>query len=46
MGSLPARNMVGIGGATAAAGIIVGVVAQTGVGQVLTHVIEQIPAGT
>lgn len=40
-----ARNMVGIGVATAAAGIIVGVVAQTGVGQVLTHVIEQISGG-
>lgn len=40
-----ARNMVGIGVATAAAGIIVGVVAQTGVGQVLTQVIEQVSGG-
>ncbi len=37
-----ARNMIGIGVATAAAGIIVGTVSLTGVGQVLTEVVELI----
>jgi len=37
-----ARNMIGIGVATAAAGIIVGSVSLTGIGQVLTEVIEAI----
>ena len=40
-----ARNMVGIGVATAAAGIIVGTVAMTGVGLVLTQVVEVISGG-
>ncbi len=40
-----ARNMVGIGVATAAAGIIVGTVAMTGVGLVLTEVVETISGG-
>ncbi len=37
-----ARNMIGIGVATATAGIVVGVVSLTGVGLVLTEVIEAI----
>lgn len=41
-----ARNMVGIGVATAAAGIIVGTVSLTGIGQVLTEVIEAISGGS
>lgn len=41
-----ARNMVGIGVATAAAGIVVGSVSLTGVGQVLTEVIEIISGGS
>jgi TRAP transporter 4TM/12TM fusion protein len=40
-----ARNMVGIGVATAAAGIIVGTVAQTGIGGVLIEVVEYISGG-
>ncbi|MCP1675510.1 TRAP transporter 4TM/12TM fusion protein [Natronocella acetinitrilica] len=40
-----ARNMVGIGVATAAAGIIVGTVAMTGVGLVLTEVVETLSGG-
>ena len=40
-----ARNMIGIGVATAAAGIIVGTVTLTGVGQVLSEVIEQLAGG-
>ena len=40
-----ARNMVGIGVATAAAGIIVGTVAMTGVGLVLTEVVETVSGG-
>ncbi|MCC5857347.1 MAG: TRAP transporter permease [Ectothiorhodospiraceae bacterium] len=40
-----ARNMVGIGVATAAAGIIVGTVSMTGVGLVLTQVVEVISGG-
>jgi TRAP transporter 4TM/12TM fusion protein len=39
-----ARNMVGIGVAVAAAGIIVGVVAQTGLGLRLTEIIQTISA--
>lgn len=40
-----ARNMVGIGIATAVAGIIVGTVSLTGVGQVLTELVEAISGG-
>lgn len=39
------RNMVGIGLATASAGIVVGAVSLTGVGQVLASVVEQISGG-
>ncbi|MDB2414297.1 TRAP transporter permease [Rickettsiales bacterium] len=41
-----ARNMVGIGIATAAAGIIVGSVSLTGVGQVMTELVEIISGGS
>lgn len=41
-----ARNMVGIGVATAAAGIIVGAVSLTGIGQVITELIETISGGS
>ena len=40
-----ARNMVGIGIATAAAGIIVGAVSQTGVGLVLADLVELLSMG-
>jgi TRAP transporter 4TM/12TM fusion protein len=40
-----ARNMIGIGIATATAGIIVGAVSQTGVGLVLAEVVETIAMG-
>jgi len=40
------RNMIGIGVATAAAGIIVGTVTLTGVGQVLTEMIEYVSGGS
>lgn len=40
-----ARNMIGIGVATAAAGIVVGTVAMTGVGLVLTEVVEVVSGG-
>ncbi len=40
-----ARNMVGIGIATAAAGIIVGTVTLTGLGQMMTEFVEYISAG-
>ncbi|MCP5364331.1 MAG: TRAP transporter permease [Hyphomicrobiales bacterium] len=40
-----ARNMIGIGIATAAAGIIVGSVTQTGVGAVMTDLVEVISGG-
>jgi TRAP transporter 4TM/12TM fusion protein len=40
-----ARNMIGIGIATAAAGIIVGAVSQTGVGAVLAAVVEFLSQG-
>lgn len=40
-----ARNMIGIGIATAAAGIIVGAVSQTGVGLVLADVVEILSGG-
>lgn len=40
-----ARNMVGIGVATAAAGIIVGTVAQTGIGGILVELVEHISGG-
>ena len=41
-----ARNMVGIGLATASAGIIVGAVSLTGVGQVLASVVETLSMGS
>lgn len=41
-----ARNMIGIAVATAAAGIIVGTVSLTGVGQVLTEVVEVLAGGS
>lgn len=41
-----ARNMIGIAVATAAAGIIVGTVSLTGVGQVLTEVVETVAGGS
>jgi len=40
-----ARNMIGIGVATAAAGIIVGTVAMTGVGLVMTDLVELLSGG-
>ncbi|RED49160.1 TRAP transporter permease [Aestuariispira insulae] len=40
-----ARNMIGIGIATAAAGIIVGAVSQTGVGSVFVDIVEIISMG-
>jgi len=40
-----ARNMIGIGVATAAAGIIVGTVSLTGVGLVMTEVVEILSGG-
>lgn len=40
-----ARNMIGIGIATAAAGIIVGAVSQTGVGAVLAALVEYLSQG-
>lgn len=40
-----ARNMIGIGIATAAAGVIVGAVSQTGVGLVLADVVELLSMG-
>ncbi|WBU64912.1 TRAP transporter permease [Paracoccus aerodenitrificans] len=40
-----ARNMIGIGIATATAGIIVGVVSQTGVGSALADVVEALSGG-
>ena len=40
-----ARNMIGIGVATAAAGIIVGTVTLTGIGQVMTEFVEIISGG-
>ncbi|HZH07402.1 MAG TPA: TRAP transporter permease, partial [Lautropia sp.] len=40
-----ARNMIGIGVATAAAGIIVGTVSLTGIGLVMTEVIEIVSGG-
>jgi TRAP transporter 4TM/12TM fusion protein len=41
-----ARNMIGIGIATATAGIIVGAVAQTGVGLVLADLVEMLSMGS
>ncbi|MEZ5904496.1 MAG: DUF3394 domain-containing protein [Geminicoccaceae bacterium] len=41
-----ARNMIGIGIATAAAGIIVGVVSQTGVGSALAEVVAFLSGGS
>lgn len=41
-----ARNMIGIGVATAAAGIIVGTVSLTGIGQIMTEVVEVLSAGS
>ncbi|MBW6493751.1 MAG: TRAP transporter permease [Burkholderiaceae bacterium] len=40
-----ARNMIGIGVATAAAGIIVGTVSLTGIGLVMTELVEMISGG-
>ncbi|MCU0942544.1 MAG: TRAP transporter permease, partial [Hydrogenophaga sp.] len=40
-----ARNMIGIGVATAAAGIIVGTVSLTGVGLVMTEIVELLSGG-
>lgn len=40
-----ARNMIGIGVATAAAGIIVGTVSMTGIGLVMTELVELLSAG-
>lgn len=40
-----ARNMIGIGVATAAAGIVVGTVTQTGIGQVMTEFVELVSGG-
>ena len=40
-----ARNMIGIGVATAAAGIIVGTITLTGIGQVMTEFVELISGG-
>ena len=40
-----ARNMIGIGIATATAGIIVGAVSQTGVGSALANVVEALSGG-
>ncbi|AGA34519.1 TRAP-type uncharacterized transport system, fused permease component [Thioalkalivibrio nitratireducens DSM 14787] len=40
-----ARNMIGIGVATAAAGIIVGTVAMTGIGLVMTDLVEWLSGG-
>jgi TRAP transporter 4TM/12TM fusion protein len=40
-----ARNMIGIGVATATAGIIVGAVSQTGVGSALANVVEVLSGG-
>lgn len=40
-----ARNMIGIGVATAAAGIIVGTVSLTGVGLIMTEVVELLSGG-
>lgn len=41
-----ARNMIGIGVATAAAGIVVGTITLTGVGQVMTEVVEILSGGS
>ncbi|MBN67520.1 MAG: C4-dicarboxylate ABC transporter, partial [Rickettsiales bacterium] len=41
-----ARNMIGIGVATAAAGIIVGTVSLTGIGQIMTEVVEVLSGGS
>ncbi|MEX2454881.1 MAG: DUF3394 domain-containing protein [Rhodospirillaceae bacterium] len=41
-----ARNMIGIGVATAAAGIIVGTVTLTGIGQVMTEFVEILSGGS
>ncbi len=43
--SLGARNMIGIGIATAAAGIVVGTVSITGLGLVMTEFVETVSAG-
>ena len=43
--SIGARNMIGIGIATAAAGIIVGTVTLTGIGLVLTEFVEAVSGG-
>lgn len=43
--AIGARNMIGIGVATAAAGIIVGTVSLTGVGLIMTEVVELLSGG-
>lgn len=40
------RNMIGIGVATAAAGIVVGTITLTGIGQVMTELVELISGGS
>jgi len=40
-----ARNMIGIGVATAAAGIVVGTITLTGIGQVMTEFVEVVSGG-
>lgn len=44
--NIGARNMVGIGVATAAAGIIVGTVSLTSIGLVMTELVEQLSGGS
>jgi len=41
-----AKNMIGIGVATAAAGIIVGTVSLTGIGQIMTELVELVSGGS
>lgn len=41
-----ARNMIGIGIATAAAGIVVGTVSLTGIGQIMTEIVEVLSGGS
>ncbi|WP_296494622.1 TRAP transporter permease [Rhodoferax sp.] len=43
--AIGARNMIGIGVATAAAGIIVGTVSLTGIGLVMTEIVELLSGG-
>jgi TRAP-type uncharacterized transport system fused permease subunit len=41
-----ARNMIAVGVATAAAGIIVGTISQTGLGQMMTEIVEALSGGS